>query len=191
MQGHGYMLKQDDDGNYLNGTLPWMMQTQPEKYAKLRDANGNWTARNDVWIAYNRQRLDNVRSEINQHGVLIPGYGGDPGQQGQQLGPELGFGWTLGEALNGDGDDSDIKQQVLLLKIAWGGRSLGKEFRPPSSGETTGLWYEAVIANTWKTLSNLKSLFPDYDTTAGYELAGFAWHQGWNDGCDLNMTKEY
>ena len=71
MQGHGYMLKQDDDGNYLNGTLPWMIETYPEKYAKLKDTTGNWTVRNDVWIAYNRQNLDNVRSEINQHGPLM------------------------------------------------------------------------------------------------------------------------
>jgi alpha-galactosidase len=190
MQGHGYMEKTDKDGKYLNGTLPWMIQTQPDKYGKLQDESGHWISRQDVWIAYNRQQLDNVRTEINQHGPLIPGYGGDPGQQGQQLGPELGFGWTLGEALNGD-DSSEVQQQILLLKIAWGGRSLANEFRPPSSGKTTGLFYEAVIANTWKTLSSLESLFPEYDKKSGYELAGFAWHQGWNDGCDVNMTKEY
>jgi hypothetical protein len=32
-------------------------------------------------------------------------------------------------------------------------------------------------------------MFPDYN--GKYQLAGFAWHQGWNDGCDVNMTNEY
>jgi alpha-galactosidase len=46
-----------------------------------------------------------------------------------------------------------------------------------------------MLTNTFKTLSNLKSLFPSYSGEC--ELAGFVWHQGWNDGCDVNMTAEH
>ena len=110
------------------------------------------------------------------------------------MGPELGFGWTLGD----DGDEN-----IVLIKIAWGGRSLAVDFRPPSSGGTTGLYYESMLATTFKTLSRLSQLFPDYNNRQdnddtdygnakiGHEIAGFAWHQGWNDGCDFNMTAEY
>ncbi|NJN83032.1 MAG: sialate O-acetylesterase [Caldilineaceae bacterium] len=190
MQGHGYIAKQDETtGQYLNGTLPWMMETYPEKYSKLQqvstDGNITWTSRDDVWVTYNRENYLDVHNHIGQYGPLVPGFGGDPGQQGEQMGPELGFGWTLAETLNGQ----QQKQQILLLKLAWGGRSLAENFRPPSSGGTTGLYYEAVIANTYKTLTQLHQFFPTFD--GRYQLAGFAWHQGWNDGCDVNMTNEY
>ncbi|CAB9507943.1 Domain of unknown function (DUF303) [Seminavis robusta] len=185
MQGHGYMLVQDDKGSYRNGTLEWMVATDPTKYGKLKDSNGNWTVRDDVWIAYNRQNIGNVRVEMNQFGPLTPGYGGDPGQQGQQMGPELGFGWTVADGLV----EQQEQQQILLVKIAWGGRSLAGDYRPPSSGGDTGIYYQTMIANTYKTLAHLDQYFPDYD--GRYELAGFAWHQGWNDGCDVNMTAEY
>ena len=182
MQGHGYMNAVNENGEFRNGTLEWMVQTDPARYGKLKDRTGNWTERSDVWISYNRQRIDNVRLEMNQYGVLVPGYGGDPGQK-DQMGPELGFGWTVAQA---------IKEQILLIKIAWGGRSLAVDYRPPSSGGVTGLYYESMIANTYKTLAMLDKMFPDYaDEYGSYELSGFVWHQGWNDGCDMNMAKEY
>lgn len=39
-------------------------------------------------------------------------------------------------------------------------------------------------------LGNLKERFADYDGL-GYEIAGFGWHQGWNDGCKLEMVEQY
>jgi len=204
MQGHGYMDTRNDFVNdtgskFRNGTLEWMVDTYPEKYGKLKNKNntnggeGNWKQRDDIWITYNRQFVGNVRPEINQYSKLIPGYGGDPGQEGHQMGPELGFGYELGDSLNNNDKEED-NNNILLLKIGWGGRSLAVDFRPPSSGGTTGLYYESVIASIYKTLSKLSSLFPDYQSIygeSGYEISGFAWHQGWNDGCDTNMTKEY
>jgi hypothetical protein len=206
MQGHGYIDKKNEYGNYYNGTLPWMIQTYPEKYGKLqKDATTtaitsnsiyNWTVREDVWVAYNRENYLDVHNYIGQYGLLAPGFGGDPGQQGQQMGPELGFGWTLAESWNGNNNNikhnhnnNKKQQQILLLKLAWGGRSLAVDFRPPSSGGITGLYYEAILAYTYKTLAQLNRFFPDYN--GKYQLAGLAWHQGWNDGCDVNMTNEY
>jgi hypothetical protein len=34
-----------------------------------------------------------------------------------------------------------FENQVLLIKTAWGGKSLYKDFRPPSSGGTVGSCY--------------------------------------------------
>ena len=39
---------------------------------------------------------------------------------------EVGFGWVLGDALD---------EPVLLVKCAWGGKSLAVDFRPPSAGK--------------------------------------------------------
>jgi alpha-galactosidase len=204
MQGHGYIDEKDKTTNqYLNGTLEWMIETYPEKYGRLKrkkrhakkhsadehisnDKNqlsSSYVSRDDVWIIYNKQNYDSVKVEMNEYGPLVPGYGGDPGQF--HMGPELSFGWTAGDEFQKQ------KQQILLLKVAWGGRSLAVEFRPPSSGGTTGLFYEAMMADTFKVLANLDQYFPAYANIGSYEIAGFAWHQGWNDGCDDNMAKEY
>ena len=53
---------------------------------------------------------------------MKPGYGASSGQ----IGPELGFGHVTGDATKG---------QVLLIKAAWGGKSLGHNFLPPSVGK--------------------------------------------------------
>jgi hypothetical protein len=38
-----------------------------------------------------------------------------------------------------------------------------------------------MIAHVKKVLANIKSVVPNYDPNQGYEVAGFAWFQGWND----------
>jgi len=209
MQGHGYMDLTDDDGKFLNGTLEWMVEQDPERYRKLKTrdrkdgGNATWTVRDDVWVTYNRQDIPDVRPAGNQVGPLTAGFGGDRGDRGSanpshEIGPELGFGWTVGDALKqepSDGSDSGTDSAsgpgVLLVKVAWGGRSLVGDFRPPSSGVTTGLYYEAFLADVFRTLAGLEKIVPGYTHERGYELAGFAWHQGWNDGCDEEMVKQY
>jgi hypothetical protein len=205
MQGHGHIdTKNDTTGEFRNATLEWLVQHDPAEYGMLKESITNetsrWTVRQDVFVAYNKQGLDDVRPEIHQYGYLHPmGYGGDPGQE-NQMGPELGFGWTIGESINDPNDKSHCpchnkkQTQILLLKIAWGGKSLDVDFRPPSSieqGKPTGLFYEAMLANTFHTLAQLKTIFPDYTGSYEYELAGLVWHQGWNDGCDANQTAHY
>jgi alpha-galactosidase len=39
-------------------------------------------------------------------------------------------------------------------------------------------------------LANLKKEFPDYDGK-GYEIAGFGWHQGWNDRVNQAFNDQY
>ena len=105
-------------------------------------------------------------------GALTVGYSvyGDT----HHFGPELQFGWVLGDYFD---------HQVLLIKTAWGGKSLYKDFRPPSSGGQTGPYYTRMISEIREALANLKTDFPGYNGR-GFELAGFVWYQGWNDGCE-------
>jgi len=85
--------------------------TAPETkdFFKHLHKDGKYIERNDVWINF-----------LDRKGKLTVGFG-SPGC----IGPELEFGNAVGDA---------IDEQVLLIKTAWGGRSLGRDFRPPSSG---------------------------------------------------------
>eukprot|EP01047_Picozoa_sp_COSAG01_P073970 COSAG01_NODE_12217_length_1778_cov_1.442525_1_plen_93_part_00 len=63
------------------------------------------------------------------HGGLSVGYGGDhTGEKptNTEVGPELGFGWALGDAYKGTG------RQVLLIKTAWGGKTIGVSAARPA-----------------------------------------------------------
>jgi hypothetical protein len=77
--------------------------------------------------------------------------------------------------------------QVLLIKTAWGGKSLYKDFRPPSSGGAVGPYYTKMLAEVRAALENLEQDFPGSDRK-GSELAGFVWYQGWNDGYIWNAS---
>jgi alpha-galactosidase len=135
-------------------------------------------------------------------GKLSAGYGlrkDDPTQPGDCIGPEYTFGITMEESYDGP---------ILLIKTAWGGKSLHVEYRPPSGGEYvmpdamiaklqqkpgalrkkqadlkkyTGKYYRYMIDHVNMVLSDIDRVCPDYDQTAGYQLAGFVWFQGWND----------
>ena len=60
-------------------------------------------------------------------GKLTAGYGSrrNPEQDGGKIGPEFTFGLTM---------DAALEEPVLLIKAAWGGKSLHTDFRPPSAG---------------------------------------------------------
>jgi Carbohydrate esterase, sialic acid-specific acetylesterase len=88
------------------------------------------------------------------------------------FGPELQFGHILGD---------HFENPVLLVKTAWGGKSLYKDFRPPSSGGEVGKYYKLMIAQVREALANMEEEFPA-TKGGGSELAGFIWYQGWNDG---------
>ncbi|MEI6217912.1 MAG: sialate O-acetylesterase [bacterium] len=130
----------------------------------------NFVKREDVWVSY---------WDVND--ILQTGFGGrkDYSKLGNRIGPEYGFGYYMGEALD---------EQVLLIKHGPGGQSLGINFRPPSAGvppgkkpEDVGGQYRALVGLVNDTLKNLKKNFPDYDEKAGYEIVGFVWFQGYND----------
>ncbi len=163
MEGAG-RIEGDPGHNEGKGSLSYLADNDP-KYAHLRKGASGWAEREDVSIWY-----------LGRKGKLAPGFGA----RNSSIGPELGFGHVMGEALDAP---------VLLIKTAWGGKSLAKDFRPPSSGGETGPYYSEMITHVKTVLENLKREFPQYKD--GYEIAGFGWHQGWNDGCDMAMSKEY
>jgi alpha-galactosidase len=160
-------------------------------FAHLRK-DGKWIERDDVWIKF-----------LDRKGKLTVGFGSP-----KCIGPELGFGTVVGD---------HYAEQVLLIKTAWGGRSLYHNFRSPSAGlpkavvlekmlaerqkrepkatmedvkKTFGASYRAMLEEVQTTLADLKKLFPAY-AGQGYEIAGFVWFQGWNDMINAEHTAEY
>lgn len=77
-------------------------------FAHLR-RDGAWIVRDDVFMKF-----------LDRRGPLTIGYGSP-----ERTGPEWEFGSVMGD---------HIEAPVILVKIAWGGRSLCKDFRSPSAG---------------------------------------------------------
>jgi len=142
-------------------------------------------------------------SSQEQYGALTIGYGAH--ERGLKIGPELTFGVVLQQLL---------REPILLIKTAWGGKSLHTDFRPPSAGphpyssgqlreykeqgkdlqklqeeraEATGRSYRMMIEHVKKTLANISKLYPDEDLEYGVQLAGLVWFQGWNDMVDRRV----
>lgn len=158
-------------GNKRNdgkGSLEYLVKN-PEtakQYEHVVDEDGDWRVRDDVWVTFFDRKGD--------HSI---GYGTGK----DRIGPEFQFGHVVGDAYD---------EQVLLIKAAWGGKSLANDFRPPSSEGETGKYYKMMMDEIKDVLKNLGEYFPDYKGQ-GYEIAGFGWHQGWNDGCTRNAVDQY
>jgi hypothetical protein len=168
MEGQAVVDLEGKDYNGGRGTLAQLLRnpTKAGMLKHLQGADGKWTVRDDVWVRYQPEHRPPIV------GPLAIGFSvyGDT----HHFGPELQFGHVVGDAFS---------QQVLLIKTAWGGKSLFKDFRPPSSGGTVGPYYTKMLAEIRAALANLQTDFPVYKDR-GYELAGFVWYQGWNDGCE-------
>lgn len=148
-----------------------------------------------VWISSTGSGKD---PKEEQHGKLTAGYGASV----EKIGPEFTFGLAM---------EQSTDAPVLLIKTAWGGKSLNTDFRPPSAGpyefnetqvaafskqgkdlalmklekeKQTGVYYRWMIDHVRAVLGDIKRVVPDYDASQGHELAGFAWFQGWNDMVD-------
>ncbi|MEO0475191.1 MAG: sialate O-acetylesterase [Planctomycetota bacterium] len=124
---------------------------------------------------------NNVKS-----GPLSAGYGAST----DKLGPELGFGMAMAKK---------TEAPILIIKTAWGGKSLEYNFRPPSAGPylllekqqkadnkdeikaNAGQFYRLMAEKVDETIQNLDKYHPEYDAKAGFEIAGFVWFQGFND----------
>jgi len=162
--------------------------------AEMQAANGTPVVCERVWIS----SLGSADNE--QLGKLTAGFGAAAG--GPKIGPEFTFGLRMQKAVPG---------RILLIKTAWGGRSLNTDFRPPSAGpyvfnqqqldtlqrqnkdlqaarkekdDATGVAYRQMIEHVRHVLADLPRVIPDYDAASGFQLAGFVWFQGWNDLVD-------
>ena len=195
MEGAGVIKINPNSKNGGKGTLEYLTRNKGtrKEFAHLVDKEGKWVARKDVFIRYG-ERSGNLKAGF--------------GARSSAIGPELGFGQVIGDALD---------EPVLLIKTCWGGKSIFIDFRPPSSGmppkETldkmlngarkknadasmedvktrVGHFYRLMLSEVEDTLGNLEQYVPEHDGK-GYEIAGFAWHQGWNDGLSHVPVAEY
>jgi len=170
---------------------------------EMRGPDGKPRVCEKVWISYLTGSPD--KGTLGEGiGKLRAGYGSrsNPTEDGGKIGPEFTFGITMAKATDGP---------ILIIKTAWGGKSLHTDFRPPSAGpyefneaqlenlkkrgqdieqakadkaDKTGNYYRLMINHVKHVLSDIKRVVPDYDPQQGYEVAGFVWFQGWNDMVD-------
>jgi alpha-galactosidase len=168
-------------------------KTKP-MYDAMCDASGKPRVSKDVYISYLSETGGwgkTTPAEVS--GPLTTGFGA-LGKE-PKIGPELTFGLYMQKHLN---------EPVLLIKTAWGGKSLNTDFRPPSAGpyvwndqakelteekkqqkiKETGVYYRLMIDHVKKVLADPGKSHPAFDKSAGYELAGFVWFQGFNDYVD-------
>jgi alpha-galactosidase len=170
---------------------------------QMRGADGKPTVCDHVWISYFTGMGD---ANGEGFGKLTAGYGSrqKPDKDGGKIGPEFTFGLTM---------DAALKEPVLIIKTAWGGKSLHTDFRPPSAGPyvpsaeerkkwaekpekekeraaATGVYYRLMVEHVKKVLADPKRVCPAYDAAQGFEIAGFVWLQGWNDMVDRGVYPE-
>lgn len=180
--GIGWIARVD-----IPGTLTTVVK-QDGKYPYLMNEQAGWAQRNDVWYK------GVVTATANKW--LSAGCGASS----NQIGPELGFGWVIGDYHD---------EPVLILKTSQGNRSLAWDFLPPGSQryevgdkvyagykDRTPIWdqgtdpvpvnwyagkqYDDCVNATKEVLENFDQNFPHWKGR-GYEIAGFVWWQGHKD----------
>jgi len=185
MVGRGESERGNGDVNGAIGSLRYEVVNDNANYGQLVVDTGNpdtdnWVVRNDVNFWWNRADLG-AGAAISKGGLNPEGFGSGP----TTFGPEYGFGWTVGEHFD---------QPVLIIKTAWGGKDLVNNFRPPGAvaarGGVVGPYYLEMIEQVREVLNTLEVQFPEWNGL-GYEIAGFGWHQGWNDSLSTFASNEY
>jgi hypothetical protein len=169
-------ITQPDEVAAAQAEIKKLQAEYDEKSRKIKEA----------FSVSRRVYITSIADDHQRSGPLTVRYGGSP----DKLGPELGFGLSLEQKLDGP---------ILLIKTSWGGKSLNYDFRPPSAGpyelsqeeagkpdaqkiqENAGLNYRMMNTAVHEVLQDLKKHHPDYDASAGFEIAGFVWFQGFND----------
>lgn len=179
MQGHAKVETLEHIGMDAE-TAPWLVEIQ--------NPDGSSKVCKDVWISY-------LSTKGIKQGALTTGFGADA----HKIGPELTFGISLQKHLG---------EPVLIIKAAWGGKSLHTDFRPPSAGiysfepthvallkklgkdpvkiqaeqrKASGHYYRLTVDHVKSVLADIQQVYPDYEPEQGYQLSGLVWFQGWND----------
>ena len=167
---------------------------------EMRGESGEPVELEDVWITYRTGK------EEDQPGIgkLTAGFGARrvSTEDGGKIGPEFTFGIYTRKFVN---------EPILIIKTAWGGKSINTDFRPPSAGpyefnkkqlETlkkqgediakmkaernakVGRYFRMMMQHVRSVLADPGKIHPGYNAKDGYELSGFVWFQGWNDMVD-------
>ncbi len=134
---------------------------------------GDFATRDDVFVNQNGIQVGNL---------TINNFGDTPPAGVVYFGPEVGFGWYMGDY---------YQEPVLIIKSDWGGISLAADFRPPSSGGTTGWLWNDMTITVQNTVTNLGKYVPGYNVSEGYEFVGFVWFHGEADAYNPVWLAEY
>ena len=177
-----------------DGSLEFAVK-EKKKYPYLVEDDGKWVERRDVRFV----RYMQGKGMMNNEWMSVTG---------NTLGPELGLGHALGNA---------IDAPVMILKSCIGNRSLGWDLLPPGSepyehdgkvqpgyrgtpdnpkgnGEKVeGQWYAGKqwdddIADAQKALADLDKHYPG---GKGHEVAGFFFWQGEKDAGNAAHAARY
>lgn len=170
------------EGHAQTMTLPAVAKDPATKHLhdKIVDAEGKPKVFEDIPISYSYGDFGGTLG-TSKSGKLSVGWGSQHHIGTGKIGPELTFGITMHE-LQGE--------PILLIKNAWGGKSLMVDFRPPSAGplpddnknkDKAGAYYKGMMDHVKEVLADPKKVYPEYDEKEGYEIAGFVWFQGFND----------
>jgi len=166
MEGFGTIQDTENDPGSLVDVIQKDISGKWSEIGKKDD----WTTLEDAYLYFARNG-DTLKSNVTV----------GQGAYADLIGPELMFAHQL---------DAYYDDPVLIIKTAWGGKSLAEDFRPPSSGGTTGAYYNAMIQTVKDVTENLGTQFPDLGTT-DFEISGFGWFQGWNDGASDDFLNAY
>ncbi len=175
MVGQAVVDLDGKDYNEGRGTLVqlWNDPSKRPRLAHLREADGSWRVRNDAFVRYQLEDGTLLKGPL---GIGFTAYRGP-----HHFGPELQFGHVVADKLD---------SPVLIVKTAWGGKSLMTDFRPPSAcagqpsgtpAATVGPYYTQMIQEVREALANIDQDFPELRGRQP-QLAGFVWYHGWNDG---------
>ncbi|MDC0230467.1 T9SS type A sorting domain-containing protein [Aureispira] len=166
MQGQGVIVDPENDPGDLIDVLQ-------------NDTTGDWTAigQPNNWMVFN----DAYLYYDGDQGIIKNNVTVGQGANTNAIGPELMFAQQL---------DEYYDDPILIVKSAWGGKSLAVDFRPPSASGATGQYYTQMIQTAQNVTQNLTTHFPNIGIS-NYEISGFVWFQGWNDGASSSFMNEY
>ena len=136
-----------------------------EEFAHLRNEDGSWATRDDVYVVYERERHHNLQGTLNMYD-----YGGIVNET---FGPEVEFGHVMGNA---------FKEPVIIVKAGWSGKSLGHDFLSPSANGFTGFQWVRMIKAVNDAIENADKIIGSRAYRGGRaELAGVVWWHGFSD----------
>ena len=166
MEGYGTIEDDENDPGSLIDIIENDVDGDWDEIGQI----GNWNSLDEAYI-YFANNGDTIRTNVTV------GQGNDP----NLIGAELMFAHKL---------DEYYEDPILIIKTAWGGKNLAVDFRPPSAGGETGAFYNSMIQTVQEITQNLGTEFPDIGTS-DFEISGFTWFQGWNDGASDSFLNEY
>jgi len=178
------------------GDLEWVI-AKLGKFKSLKNAQGEWVERPDVLLC-DAYMGKGASAPMSAKAV------------GPTFGPELGFGWVMGEFHD---------EPVIVMKADIGNRSLGWDILPPGTESwehdgrmypgygltldengkpvkpAEGAWYagkqyDDYTASIHAVLDSFKEKYPQY-AEQGFEVAGFVWWQGHKDGPNPGHNARY